>query len=282
MILIVESGSTKSNWVLIQDSQVLLKFNSEGLNPVFNDLQSLNRIIINSIPDELDIKRIDKVYFYGAGCMHYENSELILDSLNSIFLNSKVIVNSDIKAAAVSLFKDKPGIAVILGTGSNICLYDGKDIILTRSGLGFILGDEGSGAHLGKLLITSYLNGFLPKDLSAVLEKEHNLSKSGIIDSVYKQENPNLYLSKFSVFIKKNYSDPFMKEMIMDSFKEVFNLHITQIQNYRNLNIGFVGSIAYNYIDILKEVALEFEIEIEKIIEKPIDGLIDYHVLSIK
>ncbi|MDB4089433.1 hypothetical protein N9544_07395 [Flavobacteriales bacterium] len=278
MIIIADSGSTKTNWIILDGEQVVGRYKSEGINPVYKSLENIKNVIHSTFDNKINYNKVTEVYFYGAGCMDFENSERIELALNSICSNAQIHVTSDVLAAALSLFNNNKGIGVILGTGANICVFDGKKINLTRSGLGYILGDEGSGAHIGKLLIQDYLNEFIPIKEKKILDLKYNLFKSEIINSIYIKSNANLFFSEFSIFIHENIDKPYYKSLVKRSFVMLFELHITQILDFKKYKLGFVGSVAYYFQDILKEVATEFDIKIDRVIQKPIDGLLDYHL----
>jgi N-acetylglucosamine kinase-like BadF-type ATPase len=209
--------------------------------------------------------------------MDYENSQSIEIALKNVFNRADINVASDILAAGISLFHNKSGIGIILGTGANICVFDGFKITSTRSGMGYILGDEGSGAHIGKFLIQDYLNDFIPNVEKELLESNYGLDRSKIIYSIYRKPNANLFLAQFSKFVYQNIDKKYFKNLVKNSFRILFKVHLTQITNSKNYKLGFVGSVAFYFQDLLKEVAAEFDMEIEKIIQKPIDGLIEYH-----
>lgn len=278
MILIAESGSTKTDWVLIDDSRIESKFATEGLNPVYKNDSEIRSVIINSL--KLDYSKLTEVHFFGAGCMGFEKGELLKITLESIFTNATIVVNSDILGAALSIFNQNSGIAVILGTGANVCIYDGEEIVETRSGLGYILGDEGSGAHIGKRFIQDYLNGFIPDECMEIITKELSLEKKDIISSVYRSSSPNLFFAQFSKFISTYIHLPYFHDLVKSTFVELFENHITKIEQYQNYKIGFVGSVSYFFQDILTEVCDEYSIKIEKIIQKPIKELVKYYSIS--
>lgn len=275
MILIAESGSTKTDWVLIDDLRVKSKFTTEGLNPVYKSENQMHSVIIKSL--KFDYDKLTEVHFFGAGCMGFENGELLKITLESIFINATIIVNSDILGAALSIFNQNPGIAVILGTGANVCVYNGTEIVETRSGLGYILGDEGSGAHLGKIFIQDYLNNFIPDECMGVIIKELSLEKKDIISSVYGNNSPNLFFAQFSKFINNHIHLPYFRNLVKSSFVELFENHIIRITDYKNYKIGFVGSVSFFFQDILTEVCQEYSISIEKIIQKPIKELVKHY-----
>jgi N-acetylglucosamine kinase-like BadF-type ATPase len=277
MIIIADSGSTKTDWIVLEGVKVVRRYNSKGINPVYISIEQIEEVLNSTFNLDLKFNDISKVFFYGAGCMDYENSERIEIALKNVFRNAEINVASDILAAAISLFNNKPGIGIILGTGANICVFDGNKITSTRSGVGYILGDEGSGAHIGKLLIQDYLNDFIPNVEKELLELNYDLDRSKIINSIYIKQDANLFLAQFSKFIYQNIDKQYFKSLVKDSFRILFSMHLTQISDSKNNKLGFVGSVAFYFQDVLKEVAAEYNMEIHNIIQKPIDGLIEYH-----
>ncbi len=279
MILIAESGSTKTDWRTIDSKGKIAAFQTEGLNPVYKDKTELCRIINLGVNEaNVNLKKIKEVHFYGAGCMHYEKAEVVEEALKSIFTDANCFVESDILAAARSLSQNDKGIVAILGTGANVCVYDGSEITYTRSGLGFILGDEGSGAHLGKVLIKKCLDDEFPEEFVNKMFEKFDLTKSKIIDAVYRQPNPNLFLSRFSKYIFQNKNNPEMVKVIVEVFKSFFETHILKIDDYKNYTLHLTGSVAFYYADFIKKIAKKYDVTIGKIVEKPIAGLALYHM----
>ena len=279
MILIIESGSTKSNWRFILKGRIFILPDTIGINPNYIREIELLKILDSLV---LPISKIEKItiYFYGAGCMQFDNKALIKKIYKKIFLNSTILVESDIIAAALSCFGKKKGIAGILGTGSNICLFDGEQLKESRSGLGFILGDEGSGAYFGKMLIQDFLNKKMSITDADELKANFNLSKESILNKVYKERNPNLFFSNFSIYIHTNLNNTYYYKLAKRCLLDFFEIHIERINNYKNCKVGLVGSIAFYYEDIIREIAIEKSIEIECIIKKPIDKLAEFHLLN--
>ena len=273
MILIADSGSTKTDWRLISKHGIK-QIESEGLNPVYKSKEKIKEVIEASIVPEIgDAKSISAIYFYGAGCMGYEKAEDVKEVLQDLFPNAKNNVASDILAAARATCENNEGITAILGTGANICYYNGKEITKTRSGLGFVLGDEGSGAHIGKSFIKAYLNEELPASLNERFEKRFKLSKADIIDAVYRQDNPNLFLAQFSKYVFQIKDEPVVTKIIIDCFTAFFEVHVEKFENYKNIPIHIVGSVGFYYSNFIRRIAAEKGIKIGTVLEKPIAGL---------
>jgi N-acetylglucosamine kinase-like BadF-type ATPase len=278
MILLVESGSTKTSWKLVDPTLDTAVFNTIGLNPIFLSKDEIIAVLLSiDIYEFLKNKKFN-IYFYGAGCSQFESKNVIIDSFSEVFQNAIIVVESDIVAAAfVSLGKER-GIAGILGTGANVCVFNGKKVLETRSGLGYILGDEGSGSHLGKTFIQDYLNKNMPSEIINDFNLVFNLSKKDIIYKVYNEASANLFFAGFSKYIQKNLNKDYFYNLSYQCFLDFFEIHIEKIDNYKNYELGLVGSVAYFYQDIIRKIAKEKGITIKSIIEKPIDKLADFHL----
>lgn len=273
MILIAESGSTKTDWKLISNSKVIETFHTKGLNPYFVNIDQISI----EIGHALTFNSVAEIYFYGAGCSTEEQKEIIIKGIKNIFPQSKVFVDSDMIAAARALFGKQGGIAAIIGTGSNSCVYDGEKIISNTNSLGYILGDEGSGAHLGKQLMKAYLDREMPDKLHKSFEDEYQLTKDQILHSLYKQPEPNRYLASFAPFLEKHIDDEFAYNMVYRSFEEFCDKHICKYDNYKQFDLRCTGSIAYHYQDILMKVTDSKGIKLKEILKSPLDKLVGYH-----
>lgn len=277
MILIADSGSTKTDWRLISQDGIK-QIESEGLNPVYKSKVKIKQVLVEDvIPKIGDASSITKVYFYGAGCMGYEKAEIVKEVLLELFPNANNNVSSDILAAARATCENNAGITAILGTGANICFYDGEEVIKTRSGLGFVLGDEGSGAHIGKNFIKAYLNEELPSQLNERFENRFKLTKADIIDAVYRQDNPNLFLAQFSKYVFQLKDEPTVNEIIIKCFTEFFETHVEKFDNYKELPLHIVGSVGFYFSNYIRRIASQKGITIGTVLEKPIAGLTLYH-----
>ena len=282
MLLIADSGSTKTDWRLIDENNKNHHFSTQGLNPYFLNSEDiitiLNKELLSVISIDTNVPL--EICFYGAGCGAEEKKEIVRTALHHAFPKSSIEVNTDLLGAARALCGTEPGIAAILGTGSNSCFYDGKNIVENRASLGYILGDEGSGAHLGKTFIQAYLNQEIPKELSARFYEHFKLNTSDILDAVYKKTMPNRFLASFSKFIYQNLKEQYIIDLVIDSFEQFFDKHICKYGNYKELRLSCVGSVAFYYSNILRGVALKKGVAIDKIVETPIAGLGLYHTTS--
>ena len=276
MILIADSGSTKTHWCLLENSEVLKHIFTKGINPFYQTDVEISREIELTLIPELKNLNINKIYFYGAGCSFPEKKLLVSSALGSHFKDVQIQVESDLLGAARSLFADNKGIACILGTGSNSCNYDGRNIIENVSPLGFILGDEGSGAVLGKTLIADCLKNQLTPKLKDKLLNDYKLTPAIILDNVYKQAFPNRFLAKFTPFLLEHIDEPSIFNIVYDSFDAFFVRNVMQY-DLENIKVGFVGSVAYYFRDTLEIVASERGIKISDIMQSPMNGLVEYH-----
>lgn len=277
MILLADSGSTKTDWCLVDRGELVLQVFTKGTNPFFQTEDEIGEEVEKHLMPELGNRSIDAVYFYGAGCAFPEKNEIVRAAI-ARHINAPIEVGSDLLAAAHALCGNEPGIACIMGTGSNSCFYDGKEIVSNVSPLGFILGDEGSGAVLGKLFVGDCLKNRISPTLQDKFFKQFNLTRADILDRVYKQPFPNRFLASLSPFLAQNIEQPELHSLVLNSFKSFFTRNVMQY-NYRNYKVHFVGSVAYHYEPVLEEAAKEAGITLGTIIQSPMKGLITYHSL---
>ena len=277
MKLIIDCGSTKADWVIINDKNIMISFQTEGFNPNYTDKKYISSIILGNVTYNPYIQEITDVFFYGSGCGKEENCALIKDILSSVFINAEIKVTHDMLAACHALLGDRNGIACILGTGSNSCFYDGKEITEKSISLGYVVGDEGSANHIGKALIRDYFYQKIPDDLSVKLEKEYDINISDFIENIYHKNQVSRYLAEFSKFAYANKEHDYIKNLCSQSFDEFIEYFILNFKTSLNTEIGFVGSIAYYFQDILSERLENKGLKISKIVKNPIEGLIDYY-----
>jgi N-acetylglucosamine kinase-like BadF-type ATPase len=276
MVLIADSGSTKTHWCVVDKTGVFKHIFTKGINPFFQSENEIKTEIELALMPELSDIQIKSIYFYGAGCSFPEKKTIVSNAIGRNFKNIPIEVQSDLLGAARSLFNTNEGIACILGTGSNSCLYNGKEIVENVSPLGFILGDEGSGAVLGKTFIADCLKNQIPVKLKEKFFAEYNLTPSDILENVYKKPFPNRYLAKFTPFLLQNIQEPSIFNIVYNCFDAFFVRNINQYP-HENLKVGFVGSIAFHFRETLEIVASEHNLAIEKIEQSPMNGLVEYH-----
>lgn len=278
MILIADSGATKTDWCLCESPTNRYLFHTEGINPFHQSEEKINDIICNELLGQLAKEKINSchaIYFYGAGCLPIR-SGYIIDRLNYYFPNASTSVNTDLLGAARAVCGQEAGIACILGTGSNSCLYDGQRILKNTSPLGYILGDEGSGAYLGKRFISDCLKGLLPTTLCKGLMEEYHLSASDILDKTYRQPLANRFLANVTPYIYKNRHVPEVASLLNDCFLDFFRRNI--LSYHSSLPISFTGSVAWFFQDEIKKAALAINLSTGKFVKNPIEGLVHYHL----
>jgi len=282
MILIADSGSTKTAWRLIDGHGKIHQMTSEGLNPLHLSMDEITEHIRESIlaPDQFSAGSVEKVFFYGAGCTPGEASDRMTNVLSSSFPQANVEVADDMLAVARGVCGHDPGIACILGTGSNSCMFDGTAITFKVPALGFILGDEGSGAWLGKSFLASFIRNELPVDLASRFKKQYKADRGDILQSVYRGERPAAYLAGFSRFLFRHRSDPYVSRLVYRGFGEFLEKNVIRYDNYASLPVHFSGSIAFYYASILRKAASDKGITVRNIVEGPIAGLALYHQQS--
>lgn len=277
MILIADSGSTKTDWAAVEEGKIISRIQTKGMNPFFQTEEEMTTELENVLLPQLEQKLVTSAYFYGAGCT-VEKSPIVAEVLRrTLKITQNVEVHSDMLGAARGLCGRDYGIVCILGTGSNSCLYDGQGLIANVSPLGFILGDEGSGAVLGKLLVGDLLKNQLGEDLKEKFLKQYNLTPSEIIDRVYRKPFPNRFLASLSPFIAENIHIPAIRKLVKDSFLAFLRRNVMQYDKHQIYKVNFIGSIAYYYKEILTEAVEECALHMGKIMRAPMEGLIEYH-----
>lgn len=278
MILIADSGSTKTAWCLISGNQRVKDITTKGINPFYQTEEEIEAELKNTLCQEIGGEnKINSVYFYGAGCADSQINNKLAKTLQQVLKSDKAEVSSDMLGAARGIFKHQKGIACIMGTGSNSAYYDGNEIVKSIPAGGFIIGDEGSGAVLGKTLIADYIKNQMPENILAEFKKFYNGTYLDVVNHVYKQPFPNRWLANFTKFMYEKREDDYIHNMIVNSFTLFFNRNIKQFDSWKDMEVGFVGSIAYYFEKELKEAAQKCEITVSEIYQNPIEGLIEYH-----
>jgi len=276
MIIVADSGSTKTDWVVIAKHQEI-DFSSKGINPLFLDKDDVIDDISNNFPTNISVKDVEFIFFYGPGCSTDARSKIVEEVLKSVFINAEILVESDLLGAARSLFQKGEGIACILGTGSNSGVYKNNEIVENIPSTGFILGDEGSGAQMGLELIKKYINQQLENSVYVKFDKKYSLPLEDVIDKVYKQAYPNRFLASFAPFLSQNIQEESIRKIVERSIDDFFVLHILPYKQVQNLEVSFVGSVAYNFRTIIEDLAKKYKLKLGKISQKPIFDLVKYH-----
>lgn len=278
MILIADSGSTKTDWCVVERGELLQQICTKGTNPFFQSEEEISREIETALLPRLATDEPEAVYFYGAGCGFPDKIETMRRAIaGHLRVKGAVEVSTDMLAAARGLCGHTPGIACILGTGSNSCYYDGKEIACNVSPLGFILGDEGSGACLGKLLVGDLLKNQLAPGLKEEFLQQFHLTPAEIIDRVYRKPFPNRFLASLSPFLAQHLEEPCIHALVLESFKAFLKRNVMQYEGCRENPVHFVGSVAYHYREVLAEAARETGIRLGNVLKSPMEGLIGYH-----
>lgn len=281
MILIADSGSTKTQWGVAENGALLQQVFTRGTNPFFQSEEEIEHEIATVLLPQLQTATVDAVYFYGAGCVFPEQIERMRRAIaRHLRVQGAVEVDTDMLAAARGLCGHEPGIACIMGTGSNSCLYDGVNIVANVSPLGFILGDEGSGAYLGKLLVGDLLKNQMTSGLKEKFLKQFDLTPADIIDRVYRKPFPNRFLASLSPFLAQNLEEPCVYALVLNSFKAFLKRNVMQYENYRQEKVHFVGSVAFHYKEVLSEAAREMGVRLGRVVKSPMEGLVRYHQAS--
>lgn len=277
MILIVDSGASKADWAIVDNGKLLDIIQTKGMSPFFQSSDDIYELVNGVFSAQTFINQIENIFFYGAGCIKGYNSDIIEKGLSKFFADIKIDVQSDMLGAARALFGKKEGIGCILGTGTNSCKYDGTSIIERIPALGFILGDECSGAYLGKALINNYFKKIMPPELAKEFEVDYQPNEKEVLGRVYNQPSANLYLASFTHFLKKHQEHQYVQDLLTNSFQAFISNNIAKYTNFQKFKVGLVGSIAYHFSEIINQVAVKNGIEIGKIMERPIGGLVEYY-----
>ncbi len=278
MIAIVDGGSTKCDWVILQNSGTVhcktttLGFNPNIINPNFIESE------INRNEELYFLKNhIEKLFFYGSGCGIPENAKKVETEFVSVFPSTEIVVKEDMTAAAYAAYTGKPAMICILGTGSNSCFFDGEKIRTDLPSLGFLIGDEGSGNALGKHLLRRYFMKKLPADLEQEFQQTYRLTIEDALKNMYHNPRANAYLGHFNQFIAERKQHPYFQNMVFDEMKNFLDYQVLPYPEAHEVEINFIGYIAYIYEDTLRAAAAELNLKIGKVVQKPIESLVDYH-----
>ncbi len=274
--LIADSGSTKTEWCLLQGKKKIT-VSTQGISPYFLDAAQVQAILVKELLPKLKKNVPTEIFFYGTGCSNPANVKMIRQSIKAVFPKAKITVDHDLAGAAKALCGHSKGIACILGTGSNSCYYNGKKIVKNSPGLGYVLGDEGSGTYLGKKVLQYYLYNTFDVELMDRFNSTYKTSVTEILDAVYKKPLPNRYLASFAQFLVENRGHFMVENIIEDGLNDFFFNHIYKYRESWTMPINFVGSVAYGFRDILKELCDSYELQLGKVLKSPMVGLISYH-----
>ncbi len=279
MILIAESGSTKCDWVLLDPKgREIDRWNTMGFNPYFHDAAFVADVLSETKGIKLWAERITQTWFYGAGCSTADLKAIIRNGLDRVFINAENHVDHDLNAAAYALYNHEPVVACILGTGSNSCYFDGETIREEVPALAYILGDEGSASFIGKRLVADFLYKRLPPDLYKDFERTYRQDKDEIIDRVYNKPHANVYLASFGPFAGKHKDHPYIIELVREGIRKFIDVHVLCYPEAHTEQVSFVGSVAKAFEDILKEELAKSNCKFGRVLAKPVNNLVQYHI----
>lgn len=276
MIIIADSGGSKIDWRLVKKGGAISQAHSAGFNPYYQPIDDLHNSIKQVLLPIVE-ETVTKVFFYGAGVSSEKNQETIKEAFSQFFPGTYTEVGWDLLAAARALCGNEPGIACIMGTGSNSCLYDGNKITGNVANLGWILADEGSGANIGRKFLVDYLREKQPASIAKKFKERMPLTREEFLEKVYQQERPSAFLATFTRFIGENIKDEYCYKLIYNSFAEFYEEVVMRYQNYQQYKVHFTGSISFHFSDILRQVANDKGITVKNIMEGPIAGLTLFH-----
>ena len=279
MILIADSGASKTEWACIsRQGGERISFISQGYNPNYISGESIVEDIRLNMPESLPEKEVTEIHFYGAGVTPLQYP-FMTETLLKVFGNAEtVFIAMDTLASCRALLGSEPGFAAILGTGANTCLYDGHDECHNVDSCGFILGDEGSGAYLGKRLITDYIRRNMPEHVYSLVGEALGHNNDELLDIIYTRPFPNRFCAQFAKFIRKNTdTDPYFPELVTDAFCKFFDRIVTHYEDYRSYTFNAVGSVAFHFRDLLEPVVEKYGMQVGKIVQAPMEGLVEYH-----
>jgi glucosamine kinase len=280
MILVADSGSSKTDWLLAVPEQEPLQFKTGGLNPYFLSEKEMVKILQDQGADLIaHTAEITEIYFFGAGCSSPDRHEVVSNALSQLFPKAYISIDSDLLASAYATCGHEKGLCCVLGTGSNISFFDGEEVHSGKHGLGYVLGDEGSGTWFGKALITDFLYGNMPADIHTLFNEKYALNKETVINNVYQQPRANSYLASFAKFLNSIRQTEYVQNLLKKGFQEFIDTDIKSYhQQYHRYKCHFVGSIAFVFADELKAVCEENEVQVGKIIRQPIYDLMQFIV----
>jgi len=277
MILIADSGSTKTSWCLLDNAAEPFHFNTEGYNPYFVTTAYIVQSLAENLPANINSALISKVWFYGAGCFE-DKTGIVSAALTQVFANATVYVGLDLLASARAVLGNQPGFVAILGTGTNSCLYDGNNITANIDSLGYLLGDEGSGFYIGRKILSDYIRGYMPLPVRQEFFATYNLTREAIMELVYSAKLPNRFCAEFTQFISASNADTaYTYDLVKTAFTDFFTNLVSKYDSYQQYTFNCTGSIGYAFKHILAETAAAFGMQVGTIIQRPIEGLAKHH-----
>ena len=275
-ILIADSGATKCEWCLLNKGKKKIIY-TQGISPYFLQSGQMQQILEKELVPKLKQATVGMIYYYGTGCNTTENKSIVRKALQKLFPTSKIHIDHDLMGAARALCGDGKGVACILGTGSNSCYFNGKKIVANSPGLGYVLGDEGSGAYLGKKVLQYYLYNTFDEELRYRFDAAYITNRAEILDHIYKKPLPNRYLASFAIFLSENRGHYMVENILEDGLNDFFFTHLCKYSESWKRPIHFTGAAAYGFRDVIRDLCNMYEFELGNILQKPMEGLIRYH-----
>lgn len=273
MILVADAGSTKTSWAGIPAEGAPFYFDTTGINPYFHSRDEITHKLLIEFPDQFPYASVSQLFFFGAGCSSAERIQLVQESLAGRFAQARIHVAHDLLGAAIALCGHEPGIACILGTGSNSCRFDGGQIVEQVAAPGFILGDEGSGAYMGKRLALDLLRHDIPSELEGLLREQYRLDDAAVLRKVYTEKDPNRFLASLVTFVGAHIQHPYCKHLVRQAFADFYTSNIRRYADHHVLPVHFTGSVAFHFRDILFTVLEEHDCIPGKVVQRPIELL---------
>lgn len=273
MKLIIDAGSTKMEWILLDGDAVVDRFYTKGFNPNYSPIQELSTLL-----ETQHIGLPQEVHYYGTGCGSEKNCLMIKEVFQRYYPQAEITVTHDLMAACHALLGHDEGIACILGTGSNSCVFDGENITERAVSLGYLVGDEGSGMHIGREVVKAYFYGFMPEDLRQSFEETYHLELKDFIQHLYHDEQPSKYLASFAQFAGEHQDHPFLHTLVRDCFDAFAKAFLLRYKSCKSMKISFVGSVAYHFQDILKECLEGYGLTMGLVRQTPAEGLVAYYL----
>src|SRR6202000_1345885 len=279
MIIIADGGSTKTNWCLVTEEGKKVYFNTEGYNPYFSSTAYIVQSLMENLPADLEKSEITEVNYYGAGCSTDEMRNIVAEAMKAVFTKARVYIGHDLLAAARALLGTNEGFAAILGTGTNTCIYNGREVVHNIDSGAYILGDEGSGCYIGKKLLVDYLRGYMPEAVRQNFWDTYKLTPDDVNEQVYTQPLANRFCAQFSKFVYDNNAHiEYTRNLVKTSFEDFFRNLVMHYPNYQQHSFNCIGSVGYNFRNVLEEVVTEHGMVFGNIIRSPIDNLVKYHL----
>jgi glucosamine kinase len=276
LTLIADSGSTKAEWCLLQPTGKKTII-TQGISPYFLDSVGIVELLRDELAPKIKNVTIEQLFYYGTGCANPENAKIVKKALKEVFPEAEVEVQTDLMGAARAVCGTEKGIACILGTGSNSCYYNGKKIVNNSPGLGYVLGDEGSGAYLGKKVLQYYLYNTFDEDLRSRFDAHFVTNTAEIMDNVYKKPLPNRYLAHFAIFLAENRGHYMIENILEDGLNDFFFQHLLRYREVWKHPVNFVGGVAYGFRDVLSDLCSSYEFELGTVLKNPMEGLVRVH-----